>query len=413
MWGCWRVHQRIDSERDAKVKVVILTEIISPYRIAPFNYLAQFDGIDLEVLFYAETESRRHWRIQRDKIRFPYRVLRGMQVGHVCGGGPIFLNADVFYRLWKTRPDVLICGGWHHPTSWLALAYAKVRRIRFLVWSESTLRDLRTSSRFRDSIKRWIVRKADGYIVPGSAQKDYLIYLGARDDCIWNAPNAVDTDFFANETEKIRSMKETVEAQIGVKGPIVLYVGRLQDEKGIPDLLAAFERVAQKVEASLVLVGDGPHEKEYRLRCRVRGLKNVCFAGFHDQDSLPLYYGIADVFVFPTHSDPWGLVLNEAMSAALPIICSSAAGGAGDLIEPGGNGFLYPAGDLEQLTEVLYRLLADADLRKRMGEQSRLIVRRYSSQKMAQGFAEAILGLPNTASTSDRRPDRDLVRSRS
>ena len=69
--------------------------------------------------------------------------------------------------------------------------------------------------------------------------------------------------------------------------------------------------------------------------------------GFAQREQLPAYYALADVFVFPTHTDPWGLVVNEAMACGLPVISSDAAGCAADLVESGWNGRVFPAGDIQ------------------------------------------------------------------
>jgi glycosyltransferase involved in cell wall biosynthesis len=138
-------------------------------------------------------------------------------------------------------------------------------------------------------------------------------------------------------------------------------------------------------------VGDGPQSQMYQDYCRQYSLNTVVFSGFQHQNALVQYYAIADIFVFPTRTDPWGLVLNEAMAASLPIVCSSAAGAVDDLVEQDGNGFIFPVGDVTRLAEALQQLVDDDDLRKRMGKRSHQIILNYTPQIMAQGFREAIV----------------------
>jgi glycosyltransferase involved in cell wall biosynthesis len=373
-----------------KIKVILLTEIISPYRIPPFNYLAKEADIDLEIFFLAETESRRSWQVPKDKIEFSYRVLKGLQIGKAYQHSPIFLNPGVIYQLWQQKPDVIICGGWQHYTYWLALAYARITKTQFLIWSESTLKDERICSQFKDKLKRWIINQANGFIVPGKAQQDYLINLSANEKKIWIAPNAVDSDFFTLETELYRQHQEVWKEKLNLKGCVILFVGRLIDEKGIPELIEAFTLLS-KDNVTLAIVGDGAYSQKYKNYCQQKKLENIIFTGFKSQDELVKYYAAADIFVFPTRSDPWGLVLNEAMAASLPIVCSAAAGAADDLIKDGGNGFIVPVGDVFSLYKALQRLIIDENLSKQMGLQSRLIINDYTPNKMAQGFKKAIL----------------------
>ncbi|MBE9214509.1 glycosyltransferase [Plectonema cf. radiosum LEGE 06105] len=375
-----------------KTKAIILTEIISPYRIPPFNYLAQDEEIDLTVFFFAETESRRSWLVEKEKIQFNYQVLWGLQLGKSYQSAPVFLNPDVIYQLWKQQPDVIICGGWHHFTHWLALVYAEMTKTPLLIWSESTLKDERSVSIIKHKLRTWIINQADGYIIPGKAQKKYLLNLGAREDKIYIAANAVDSVFFTSQAQVYRQQKAICQEKLGISGCVILYIGRLIDEKGIPELLEAFAKLSGNKQVTLVIVGDGSRLQDYHSYCQQNHLDNVVFTGFQPQSTLPQYYGIADIFVFPTRSDTWGLVLNEAMAAGLPVVCSDAAGAADDLVVNGGNGYLVPVGDVEKLSEALQILVEDESLREKMGLHSQEIIADYTPQKMAQGLKQAILG---------------------
>lgn len=373
------------------IKVILLTEIISPYRIPPFNDLMQSENIDLEIFFLTETESRRSWYVPKDTLKFSYRVLWNVQIGKSYQNSPIYLNPGVIYRLWQQQPDVIILGGWSHLTYWLSFVYAQMMGTRLLIWSESTLKDKRTTSQWKNKLKLWMVKKAEGYIVPGKAQKDYLLYLGAKNENVWLAPNAVDTHFFSSVSELYRQDREGLKQKLNLSGMILLFVGRLIDEKGVPELLAAFQELQTLKSVTLVIVGDGPQSQMYQDYCRQYSLNTVVFSGFQNQNALVQYYAIADIFVFPTRTDPWGLVLNEAMAASLPIVCSSAAGAVDDLVEQGGNGFIFPVGDVTRFAEALQQLVDDDDLRKRMGKRSHQIILNYTPQIMAQGFREAIV----------------------
>ena len=373
-----------------KTKAIILTEIISPYRIPPFNYLAEDEEIDLTVFFFAETESRRSWLVEKEKIEFDYQVLWGLQLGKSYQSAPVFLNPDVIYQLWKQQPDVIICGGWHHFTHWLALIYARMTKTPLLIWSESTLKDERSINNIKYKLKAWIINQADGYIVPGKAQKNYLTDLGARKDRIYIAPNAVDSNFFTSEAQIYRQQKAVWKEKLGIDGCVIVYVGRLIDEKGLPELLEAFTKLSPHKQVTLVIVGDGLQAKDYHSYCQQNQLDNVVFAGFQPQSALPQYYGIADIFVFPTRSDPWGLVLNEAMAAGLAIVCSDAAGAADDLVVNESNGYLVPVGNANKLSEALQILVEDESLREKMGVYSQEIIANYTPQKMALGLKKAI-----------------------
>ena len=124
---------------------------------------------------------------------------------------------------------------------------------------------------------------------------------------------------------------------------------------------------------------------------REAGEPGVSFRGFVPDGELARYYAAADVFAFPTRSDPWGLVLNEALAAGLPVVVSRAAGAAQDLVDECGNGHLHDAGHPAGIATAILRILSDPTAPERMGRRSREIIEAHSPQRMADGMAEAIL----------------------
>ena len=211
------------------------------------------------------------------------------------------------------------------------------------------------------------------------------------------APDSVDSDFFTQQSRLYKDRKDEIKKELGITGPIILYVGRLLDDKGIPELIEAFQKVVSEQDATMLFVGDGPDIDRYKRICQQRSITSIRFEGFCTQEILPKYYAIADFLVFPTRSDPWGLVINEAMCSGLPVICSLAAGAAAELVYPGFNGLLHKPGDVEKLREHMLNLLTDSDMLNRMGLSSLSLITAFHPKKMAQGFAEAVLNLPNKA----------------
>ena len=375
-----------------KIRVAILTEIMSPYRIPLFNALAKFDDLELYVFFFSKTVPMRQWRIPKEKINFNYKVLRGAITSCNHRGHVTFLNLSIISELLKGRHNVIIVGGFQHLTNWLAFIYSCLTRKSLILFSESTLKDMRSGNIIKEWLKRLFVRYSSGYLVPGIPQVQYLLSLGAKRDKIWIAPNSVDSDLFSRALDQRKHDKAHIKQELGVKGEIILYVGRMIDEKGVADLIEVFLVVQRRCPlASLVLVGEGPDRKMYEAKCRRKNISNVIFTGFKEQEELSKYYAIADLFVFPTHTDPWGMVINEAMLAGLPIICSFAAGAADSLIKQGENGFLHKPCDRGAMIDYICCLLNDRNLREVMGTRSKEIISSYTPLNMAVGFRKAII----------------------
>jgi glycosyltransferase involved in cell wall biosynthesis len=156
--------------------------------------------------------------------------------------------------------------------------------------------------------------------------------------------------------------------------PRVLCVGRLVPAKGQRMLLDASERLmAAGVNHELVFAGTGPDEERLRDHAARAGMNHARFLGGLDSGAVLEEYRRADVFVLPSFAEGVPVVLMEAMACGVPVI-STRITGIPELIEDGTDGLLVPAGDSDALASALARLLADADLRARLGHAGRLKV---------------------------------------
>jgi glycosyltransferase involved in cell wall biosynthesis len=373
-------------------RVVIITEIIAPYRIPVFNALARHDGINLHVIFLSENDrSQRQWLVYKDEIRFSYQVLPSWR--RRVGRHSFLLNWGTETALRRAAPDFVVCGGYNYVASWQARRWARRNRVPFSLWTESTTRDIRGNHALIEFLKAGFLRGCDGFVVPGKSSVEYLRSYGVPREMIFTAPNAVDIEFFAHRAETIR--KDAAVHREGLRLParFFLCAGRLVPEKGIFDLLRAYSALPSEVtqEMGLVFVGDGPARSALLQRVAATNLRSIQLMGFAQRECLPAYYALADVLIFPTHSDRWGLVVNEAMACGLPVISSAAAGCVSDLVENGWNGRVVSAGGVGQLTSAMDELARDADLRSLMAERSRERIKQYSPEAWAAGMASAVL----------------------
>jgi glycosyltransferase involved in cell wall biosynthesis len=343
-------------------RLALLTEIPAPYRIPLFNALAE--RLRLSVLFLRARNPERPYALHADELRFEWEILPGRDL--IVRGRWLVLNWGVARRL--RSADAVLLGGWNQPAFWAALAWTKARGVPVILWVESTGRD-RRSDRL-ESARRAVVRAADAFVVPGSAARDYLVRLGVSAARITVAPNAVDPAIF------------TVDARRRDKGPCrLLAVGRLAHDKGLDLLL----RAADGLPVEILIAGTGPEEQHLRALAG----PNVRFLGQVERDELPALYAQADVLVMPSRSEPWGMVLNEAALAGLPLVSTESAGAAHELIEHGVNGFRVPAEDATALREALRRLCDDGSFRLAAGARSGEIAARFTPG----AWAEAVAGL--------------------
>ena len=373
-----------------KTRLAIITEIIAPYRIPVFNALARHPEIDPHIIFLSETDSSlREWKVRKDEIHFSYEVLPSFR--QRIGRYNVLLNRGISTALGRFSPDVLLCGGYSYAACWQAAGWARRRNIPVLLWVESTGQDRRRNFGPVERLKKRFIEASDGFVVPGRSSAAYLKSFGIPDHMIFYAPNAVDNEFFAIQA----ALTDRSSRPAHLPERFFLYVGRLVPEKGVFDLLAAYGKLpaAVRKDCGLIFAGGGVIRGALEKLARDVRPGAIRFTGFVEREDLAALYARADALVFPTHSDPWGLVVNEAMACGLPIIATSVAGCVADLIEDNWNGRVVPDRDVEALSAAMVSLVLDGELRRRMGMNSRERIGRYSPEACADGLASAAMTL--------------------
>ncbi|SDS95609.1 Glycosyltransferase involved in cell wall bisynthesis [Friedmanniella luteola] len=183
------------------------------------------------------------------------------------------------------------------------------------------------------------------------------------------------------------------------RGPLALFVGRLEPEKNLDQLLAAFARVPTALGARLEVVGMGSRRGQLEEQARALDLRGrVTFTGAVDDDELVAACGRADVFVMPGTAELQSLATLEAMAAGLPVVAAEAMA-LPHLVQDGRNGHLVPPGDVDVLARQLTRLLGDPPLRTRMGRASRAVAEGHALAATVALFDERYTQL-----VEDRRP---------
>jgi glycosyltransferase involved in cell wall biosynthesis len=380
-------------------KIVVITEIIAPYRIPVFNALARRDGVDLHVIFLAATDKDlRQWRVYTDEIRFSYEVLPSWRLR--AGQIGLLVNRGLRGALEEASPQTIVCGGYNYPSSWIALWWARRRKVRFVLWTESNQRDKRSGRAVVEWLKRYFVGSCDGFVVPGRSSHAYLRSLGVSARSIVTAPNAADSPLFAALAEEARRHDAEFRTRFGLPQRFILFVGRLVPEKGVFDLIHAYAKLGSDLrsEVGLVFVGNGVSRETLSKLAKPIDPGTICLPGFVHREDLAGFYALAEACVLPTHSDTWGLVVNEAMACGIPIVVAEVAGCVADLVEDGWNGFVVPPSEPDRLCAAISVLLRDPETARQMGRHSAERIQTYSPQACANGLAEAAV-----APTADSR----------
>jgi glycosyltransferase involved in cell wall biosynthesis len=281
------------------------------------------------------------------------------------------------------------------------------------------------------AFKQRVVAGFHAGFVGGAPQKRYFSSLGLPAEKIVTGYDAVDNDYFAGRSDVVRRRKEEFRARFALPERYFLSLGRLVAKKNLDGLLKGYRHFLDKnpdTQNHLVLVGAGEDEPKLRHLCANLGLTiyekkhvtgarltngdlsfrenqsrpGVHFYGFRKLKENPVFYGLADGFILPSLYEEWGLVVNEAMAAGLPVIVSETAGSAEDLLEkiPASqgkpvnekmrcNGMVFNPLSSTELAMALDQLAAKASLRQQMGKESRRIIEKFSCRNFAINAVQA------------------------
>ncbi|NMF60548.1 glycosyltransferase family 4 protein [Pseudanabaena yagii] len=241
------------------------------------------------------------------------------------------------------------------------------------------------NSPIRLFVRRLMVWMADAYISNSQTGGNYLIeILNANKDKVFVQPYEIPDE------RTLPSYVEGFELDISSdQRPVFIFVGQVVPRKGLPLLLQAFAVLQERGynHYTLLVVGDGEQREELEAFCKEHNLSDrVQWTGRVAYDLIGSYFRNADIFVFPTLEDTWGVVTLEAMLLGKPILCSQGAG-TSELIIDGENGYVFTPDDHNKLADLIQNFLDHPELIASMGDRSRQIMAQYNPVAAAQCLA--------------------------
>jgi glycosyltransferase involved in cell wall biosynthesis len=369
-------------------RVAVLFHRLGPYhhaRLSEAGRILDVTAVELSAVddtyAWAPVGGARHFR--------RITLFRDRDVVYEPGGEVVNM---VQAALEEARPEAVAVAGWSDRGALAALAWCSRTGTPAVVMSESTSHDVRRVW-WKEQIKRRLVGLCAAGLVGGTAHAQYLARLGMHPGRIFVGYDVVDNDHFRRGAEAARAEPG---ARQGRRLPDAYFLAssRFIAKKNLPRLLQAYARYRRQAGARawhLVVLGDGELRPELD-QCRdTLGLReHVHLPGFKQYDELPAYYGLAGAFVHASTAEPWGLVVNEAMAAGLPVLVSDRCGCAPDLVEPGRNGYTFDPLDVEGLSRHLLRTAGGEYDLAAMGRASREIIARWTPATFARNLERAV-----------------------
>lgn len=319
------------------MKVVFLTVMPSPYMQDLFTALHVDKRFDLKVLYLENEAPDTYWGPQ--EMPDYAHVLPGSWIN--LGGARVHINPSVTRWLQQEPADLVVIAGYIGLSNQIAMRHLARHHRPWVFWGE--IPGFRSRTLLGGQIRKFLQRplaRASGIAAVGSraaaAYQQLMDSFGRTSNLIHNIPYFCCLKEFAASAPRFRQVQDS---------PIrFLYCGQLIERKGVDLLLEAFSRLIHEgANATLAIVGEGPLRASIDKGLPVALRTKVKLLGFRPISELPKVFADADVFVLPSRHDGWGVVVNQAIGAGLPVIATTSVGAAYDLIIDGKNGFRVSA----------------------------------------------------------------------
>lgn len=359
------------------MKILYITNYPAPYAVDFFNELGR--GCALTVMFLEDsayvTERENSW------FKTEVNNFKAIFIGNKSRKKISFRAA----RLVKGY-DLVLVGEYSSFSEMYIISYMRRKKIRYAFSIDGGIK--KSGKGLKEALKRYLLKGAPLYLSSGRATDEYLVFYGAAEE------NIRRYTFTSLSEEDILSRPPSMEEKFALRQKtgmkeekIIVSVGQFIYRKGFDVLMRAAAEIGGGV--GVYIIGGKPTEEYTALKASLK-VEGVHFVGFKSKEELKEYYMAADLFVLPTREDIWGLVVNEAMACALPVITTSGCVAGLELIKDGVNGYIVPVDDFNAIAKKASAILSDGALAQKMAEENLNKIRGYTVKNMAAGHLAAI-----------------------
>jgi glycosyltransferase involved in cell wall biosynthesis len=367
------------------VHIALLFTNFGPYHVARASKLSEhlalkewkMTGIEL-----ARFEQEYKWETEVSSLTFPLVSLTKNKLEEVAVNQLVW---RLYQQLFELNPDVLVIAGYSRAAMLAALLWGLWYKKSLIIMSETTEDDT-PRIWWLEIFKSWLLKQYDAASVGGQPHKRYFMKLGMASEAIFLGYDVVENSVF--NPEKIGSLPKPL-----IK-PFFLTVNRFVTKKNLSRLIsayAAYRELAGSNAWDLVLAGDGILLSSLEKQIHKLSLStSVHLPGFLQQNQLLPYFAHAGCFIHASIQEQWGLVVNEAMAAGLPVLLSNRCGCYEDLILEGVNGFGFDPENTQQLTELMLKMSSGRTDLKKMGQAGLEHIQNFSPDYFAQQLIHSV-----------------------
>ena len=331
------------------MRVALLTNSLSPHSLPVCEEISRHVQ---EFRAFLSSDADEYHKFPKAQASFTVTVQRsfnGLRMPRRAYGfwqrSELHVPYDTYSQLCRYAPDVVISVQLGLRTA-LAVLYRRRRpQTKLILWATLSRHTEEKRNWTRRVLRRWIIRQVDGAFVNGSQGEEYLRLLGYKGD-VYAIPYAIDDTLFRSEA--YRPCQGTFR---------LIYAGQLVPQKGLRSFCAVLNRWCADhvhIKVHLQMAGDGPEARILRCMSTEPNLTMTLFRTM-EQGQLAALYHKADILAFPTLGDEWGVVVNEAMIAGLPVLGSIYSQAVVELVEDGVCGWQFDPRDADSIYRSLSR----------------------------------------------------------
>lgn len=355
------------------MKIALITNIPTPYRLPVYEKMNEKYGNDFIVFFTAKSELNRSWKI--GPLEFNHHFLKENFKAKKDGFNFIHNNLDIFQELKIFDPDIVITSGFN-PTHLYAWLYAKLNGIKHICMTDGWLESEKYLSFIHRLVRKIVFRSSHAFI--GASENSLNLYRSydVNENKLFKSNLCIDNKLFNNN----KSFKDRTYD--------LMFSGQFIQGKSPFLFVEIALKIAKEISSLKVLIlGDGPLKLDFLCRLKKSGL-DFHYAGFVSQEDLPEYYTNVKLLLFPTRLDAWGIVVNEAMASGTPVITTPFSGVVDDLLINNINGYILDI-DSTAWSKKAIDILNNQDLWKKLSQNAKNAVKEFNFENAAKGIIDA------------------------
>jgi glycosyltransferase involved in cell wall biosynthesis len=385
-------------------KLAIVSTHPIQYNAPVYKLLSERKKIHIKVFYTWENSKDGVFDIKfNQNIKWDIPLLEGYEYEFVKNtskkqGSHSFkgiINPNLNKQIEKWGANAVLIFGWNFHSHIRAMRYFK-GKIPVFFRGDSTLIDEKPGLKtiLRRIILKTIFKKIDFAFYVGKNSKDYFLKHGLKEKSLVYAPHAIDNERFIDSNRKYDSVAIQWQQDLGIKKEdiVFLYAGKFESKKD-PEILINAANHLNSDKYKFIFAGDG-FLKNQLYEMANKNI-NIVFLPFQNQSIMPVLYRLCDVFVLPSKGpgETWGLGVNEAMACSRAILVSDKVGCAPDLVQNGKNGYIFKAGDIEDLVKRIGNFNKENCIT--FGNNSFKMIQDFSFKNIANAIESAINKLKN------------------